>query len=133
MAFDFMADKGPIEYAIEEDVRLKKSPHVEGMIQGAKAAIVAAPLGMAVQALRGRNPLGGAAITGIGAGVIAGLIGAAAQKYKNLKTEAELRYHMRNMVEREPMVAMPEPQALSQAVNFSHGFGQGFQDVHHPY
>lgn len=133
MAVDFLTDKNPIELAIEEDVRVRKSPHVEGMIQGAKAAIVAAPLGAAVQALRNRNPWGGAAVAGLGAGAIAGLLGAAAQKYRNLQTEAELRYHMRNLVDREPMVAMPEPQALTQAVDHARGFGQGFERVHHAY
>lgn len=130
---DFLTTKNPIEIALEEDVRVRKSPQVEGMIQGGKAALLAAPLGAAVQLLRNKNPLPAAAVTGFGAGIITGLAAAAAQKYKNLKTESELRYHLRNMVDREPMVAMPEPAALSQAVDYSRGFDRGFANVHNPY
>lgn len=119
---NFLADKGPVEYAMEEDVRFKKSPKVEGALQGAKAAVIAAPIGAAVQALRGKSPTMGALVAGLGAGALMGLSAAAVQKYRNLKQESELRYHLRNMVEREPTVALPGPQAMSDVNRFAQGF-----------
>jgi len=114
---------------LEQDAEFNKSPKVEGVLQGAKAALLAAPLGAAVQALRNKSPGMGALVTGLGAGLLAGLSAAAVQKYRNLKTEADMRYHLRNMVEREPTVMLPEPGAMRDIV----GFTRGFENVYHPY
>ena len=126
---EFLSTKGPLEYLVEQEEFLERDPRVEGMSQGAKAAIVAAPIGAAVQALRGKSPAVGALVAGLGAGALLGLSSAAIQKYRNLRYESGLRYHLRNMVDREPTVALPEPQALNQAANFS----TGFKNVYNPY
>lgn len=97
--------KSPITYMVERDVQLKKDPRVEGALQGAKAALLAAPIGAAVQALRDKSPAMGALVSGLGAGLLVGLSAAAIQKYRNIRTEANMRYHLRNMVDREPGVA----------------------------
>ena len=126
---DFLADKNPAEYVIEQDAAFNKSPKVEGTLRGAKAAVLAAPIGAAIQALRGKSPVKGALLAGLGAGLITGLGAATVQKYKNLRTEADLRYHLRNMVEREPTVALPDPEAMGQL----NGFVRGFGNVYNPY
>ena len=109
--------RNPLDYYMDEAARLEKSPQVEGIMQGAKAAIMAAPVGAAVQALRSKNPYMGAIIAGLGAGALAGLSAAAIQKYKNLQVEAGMRYHLRNMIDREPTVGLPN------------SFATGFEDV----
>jgi len=113
----FRTTRNPLEYYVDETARLERDPKVEGVMQGVKAAVMAAPVGAAIQALRSKNPYMGALIAGLGAGALAGASAAAIQKYKNLQTEAAMRYHMRNMVEREPTVALPD------------GFATGFENV----
>ena len=122
-----MSDRGPVTYAIDTESALSQSPMIEGFLQGSKAAILAAPIGAAVQALRNKSPSAGALIAGLGAGALAGLTAASIQKYKNLKQEANIRYHLRNMIEREPEVTGPEVQYLQPA------FNQGFSSVYNPY
>jgi hypothetical protein len=126
---DFLSRKDPITIAVEEAVKAEKSPSVEGFVQGTKAALMAAPVGAAIQALRDKNPKMGALIAGLGVGALAGISAAAVQKYNNTKTEAELRYHMRNMINREPTVALPSPIEMAQV----NGFVRGFGNVHYPY
>lgn len=117
-----------INVGLDEEARLRKSPAVEGTLSGAKAAIIATPLGAAFQAIQNKNPYKGALLAGLGAGLAAGAVSAAVQKYKNLRQESDMRYHLRNLVDREPTVAMPNPDDLRQAVNFS----QGFNNVYTP-
>ena len=125
----FLSSKGPLEYMVEQDVRRDKDPKWEGISQGAKAGIIAAPIATAVQALRGKSPGVGALVAGLGAGALAGISAAAIQKYKNLRHESELRYHLRNMVDREPTVALPGPEAMRDLGSFT----GGFQSVYNPY
>ena len=114
--------RNPLAYALDEAAEVEKSPKVEGAIQGAKAAVIAAPLGAAIQALRGKNPYVGALIAGLGVGATAGAAAAAVQKYKNMRQEADLRYHLRNMVDREPGVALPDNNFVSGFNNVRYTF-----------
>lgn len=108
--FDFQPDKNLITDAIEEDVRWKKSPTVQGVTEGIKAGLMTAPIGASVQALRGKNMVAGAVGTGVATGLLIGGLAAAVQKLKNLREEANIRYHTQNILEREPRVFIP-PQA----------------------
>lgn len=127
---DFLTNKNPARMVVEENVRWQKSPALAGAIEGAKAGLMAAPVGAAIQGLRGKNMPLGALISGLGAGVLTGLTAAAIQKYKNMREEAVLRYHAQNLVQDEPMAFMPPPAALNQVAYLRPGFAQGFENVH---
>ena len=135
--FDFQPDKNFITDAIEEDVRWKKSPTVQGVTEGIKAGLMTAPIGASVQALRGKNMVAGAVGIGIATGLVIGGLAAAVQKLKNLREEANLRYHTQNMIEREPRVFFP-PQAppppdrmlMMQGDPRMSGFTGGFQSAY---
>ena len=99
---------------IDEATYLQKSPAAEGFMAGLKAALMAAPIGAGVQALRGKDPLIGAIIGAAGAGLVAGLARSSSRKLENLDTEAALRYHAQNIKEREPMFFMPPRQQLGR-------------------
>jgi hypothetical protein len=116
----------------EESARLKRSPLVAALKGSARGTLIAAPFGGALQALRGRNPLMGAAVAGLAGGAITGLSAASLQKYENVRDEAEMRYMLRNIVAREPMAAMPHPKAAEEAV-YDGAFAQGFNSVYRPY
>lgn len=131
MADTFLTKKDLATRIIEQGEQFEKSPKVEGFIQGAKGALLAAPVAAAIQAIRGKSVGGGAFLAGVGAGVLTGLTAAAIQKFNNVKTEAGLRYHVRNLLDREPMVYMPPKQLLSQAMQESPRFGQGFENVYY--
>lgn len=124
----YLTRKDPASIVLEEKARMDKSPALAGISAGTKAAVLFAPLGAATQALRGKSMRVGALVAGGGAGTLVGLAAATAQKVKNLQTEGEMRYHMRNILEREPMVMIPPAQAMEEA-----GFNRGFQDVYYPY
>ena len=116
---------------------VEKSPKIEGAYQGTKAAIIAAPLGAAIQALRGKNPYLGAAAAGISAGALTGLVAAASQKYKNMRTEAQMGYHLENMPEfyNQPQEEYQQqiPQTIYQPADISSNFSRGFESVRNPY
>ncbi len=109
--FDFQPNKSIITDAIEEDVRWKKSPTVQGVIEGLKAGVMAAPLGASVQGIRGKNMVAGAIGTGVATGLIMGGLAAAVQKLRNIREEANLRYHAQNMMSREEFVERFRVQA----------------------
>jgi hypothetical protein len=112
------------------DVRANaiKSPKVEGIIEGSKAAILAAPLAAAVQAIRGRSPTLGAIGGGVVAGSLVGLIAAGIQKYRNMRAESEMQYHIDNIYQpRNPM--MMDENIVMQKPSFT----QGFENVRNPY
>lgn len=118
-----MIDNRLVNTFLDESVHAEKSPLLEGSVQGAKAALVAAPLGAVYGLLRNKKPALYGALTGAAAGTAFGLVAAAAQKYENMKREAELKYHMQNVIERNPeILASTAPQ-----------FAQGFQNVYHPH
>lgn len=111
----------PIATSMEEISEIQKSPQLAGISEGAKGAVVAAPIIAALQAMRGRSPLAGAIVGGLGIGAAVGLAAAAKQKYENLATEAALKYHMQNIAERE------------YAQNSYPGFQRGFNNVRNAY
>lgn len=130
MPNSFLTKKDLLTMAVEQDTAIKKSPITEGVIEGAKAALLAAPVGAAIQGIRGKNMYLGSLIAGLGAGTLAGLTSAAIQKYKNVSREADMRYHMRNMLDREPMAFMPPPQTMGEVVYMRPPFSQGFSNVY---
>ena len=104
---------------LDTEAEFEKSPKIEGLVQGGKAALLAAPLGAAVQALRGKSPAVGGAAAGFGAGILIGLAAAAAQKFKNMQTEAQMKYHIQNISDDQPQLT---PM-----------FSRGFENVRNPY
>jgi hypothetical protein len=114
-----------LETFLDAETEVEKSPKIVGATQGAKAAIIAAPLGMAIQALRGRSPIVGGVVSGLAVGGAAGLLAAAMQKYKNMQTESALKYHMQNLIERNP--EMMQNSQLPQT------FSRGFENVRNTY
>ena len=99
---------------LDESAYIARSPVAEGFIAGLKAALMAAPIGAGVQAMRGKNPLVGALIGAAGAGLAVGLSKGSTKKLENLNTEADLRYHAEKIKEREPMFFMPPRQQLGR-------------------
>ena len=110
-----------LERYLDAEVELDKSPKIEGFTQGAKAAVVAAPIGAAIQALRGKSPAVGAIASGLAVGMVAGLAAASVQKYKNMQAESQMKYHIQNVMDRNPTM-FQQPQ-----------FSQGFENVRYPY
>jgi hypothetical protein len=122
--------KDPITRFVEQDIQIQKSPITAGIIEGAKAAVIAAPMGAAIQGLRGKNMYLGGFVSGLGAALAAGLSAAGIQKFENVKQEAKLRYHMRNLIDREPAVFLPDPQDLNQIVYTRPSFSRGMENVY---
>lgn len=111
MAIDYRSILGE---GIDKAVKLERSPLAEGFIAGFKAALLGAPLGAGIQAVRGKNPLVGALAGAILPGIVAGVSRAAAQKVENLNTEAAIRYHASNIKAREPLFFMPPQQYMGK-------------------
>ena len=99
---------------IDVAAQAEKSPLVEGFVAGLKAALLGAPIGAGVQALRDKSPMTGAVIGAVIPGLLAGLARAGEQKIENLGTEAALRYHAENIKEREPYFFMPPRHELGR-------------------
>jgi len=110
----------------------EKSPAIEGVYQGVKAAVLAAPVAAGIQALRGRNAYLGALVGGLGAGALAGAVTAARQKYTNMQTEANLGYHIQNMADYNQQQE-EIPQSIYQPTDISSNFSRGFESVRNPY
>ena len=122
--------------SLEETAAMEKSPTVQGLIEGIKAGLMAAPVGGSVQGLRGKNIVSGAVGTGIATGLLVGGLAAAVQKWKNLRQEADLRYHARNMISREPEVFVPPrtlPPSMMMDPSMGGNFTQGFNNAYRPY
>jgi hypothetical protein len=121
----FSKKNHPLSDALETVALAQRSPAVEGVIEGAKAATISAPIFATIQALRNRSATAGAIAGGIGAGVLFGLAAAAKQGYYNTRSEAYIKYHLENIRKREQEAADPQsPQD---------GFHGGFHRVYYPY
>lgn len=114
----------PLARTLETVALAERSPTVEGVIEGTKAGVFAAPIFAALQAMRNKSPIGGAIVGGIGAGTLIGLAAAAKQKYHNTRSEAYIKYHLDNLREREA----EERENLRPG-----GFSGGFDRVYNPY
>lgn len=128
--------KNIITESLEETSEWEKSPTVQGMIEGIKAGLMAAPVGGSVQGLRGKDIVKGALGTGLATGLLVGGLAAAVQKWKNLRQEADLRYHARNMIRREPDVFIPPrslPPSMMMDPSMGGTFTQGFSNAYRPY
>ena len=102
--------KNFITNGIEDAVYLQRSPVAEGVAQGTKAALIGAPVGALVNALRGKDPLIGSIIGALSLGIPAALAGSTSQKLSNLDNEAIIRHHAKNIKKREPAFFMPPPE-----------------------
>jgi hypothetical protein len=102
----------PIASAIRETKYLESSPFIQGFLAGVKGALLGAPMGGFVQALRGKDPIIGAIVGGLGAGLVSGGVKALSQSVNNSEFEENLRYHVGNMKDREPFTFLPPPQHM---------------------
>lgn len=119
----FGLGKNLLTEGIEDTVHIQKSPFFEGFQRGLQAALIGAPTGAVVQAIRGKNPMLGAIMGAAVAGIPTGLAAAGAQKLDNLDQEAILRYHASRIKEREPLFFMPPPQHLGRVFSRVHQEG----------
>jgi len=119
-------DRGIVPSSIGETKYLEKSPFIQGFLAGLKGALIGAPTGAAIQAMRGKNPLLGAVIGGLGAGFASGLAKATAQKLENVSEEEALRYHVEQMKAREPFVFMPPPASFGRLFTRMHSGEHGY-------
>lgn len=106
---------------LDQTAYLERSPVTAGFMAGLKAAIIGAPVGAGVQALRGKDAATGALMGAVGAAIIAALAKSGKQKLENLNTEAALRYHADNIKSREPLFFMPPRQYMGKY--FSRRYG----------
>lgn len=104
----------PITEGYNEIGAVKRSPLAEGFMAALKAALIGAPIGAGVQALRGGNMATGAIAGALLPGFIAGFTRATEQKLNNLDTEAMIRYHTSNIRDREPYFFLPPRQKLGR-------------------
>ena len=109
-----------ISSSMEDTAHWQKNPVIRGFMAGLSGAILGAGGGGLVNALRGASAGKGALIGGLGVGLLAGLSRAAVQKTENLAQEANLRYHVLRLSDREPLVYMPPPKV----------FGSLFRGLH---
>jgi len=105
---------------IEETAVYEKSPFMQGLLAAAHGALLAAPIGASIQALRGKNPVVGALVAALGTGLITGAVRATAQDINNQEREALLRYHADRIKGREPFFFMPPPSQLGQYFSRMH-------------
>ena len=113
-------DKSPTAIALENVEALDKSPFVQGLLAGAKGALVGGPLGAAIQYARGKSVGFGALAGALGAGAVTALARATRQDVSNQVEEGRLRYFVGRMKAREPLVFMPP----------AHHFGPLFTRFH---
>lgn len=105
-------NKGLYTRTVEEVVNWKQSPYIAGMVSGFKAALIGAPVGSLVAAIKDSNAKKGAILGAIAAGVPGFMKGFAQQRMKNIDQEAAIRYFVDHIKEREPRFFTPERQAL---------------------
>lgn len=99
---------------IDETVHFKESPISSGFMAGLKYALMGAPVGAAVEALRGHDALTGAVLGAVIPGVLAAIAKGGTKKLENLDTEAYLRYHAEQIKAREPEFFLPPRQYLGK-------------------
>lgn len=104
--------KGLYTRTVEEVVNWKQSPYIAGMVTGAKAALVGAPVGSLIAAIKDSNAKRGAILGALVAGVPGFAAGFAKQRIQNIDQEASIRYFADHIKEREPRFFTPERQAL---------------------
>ena len=109
-------DRGLVPSSLGETTHWEKSPFIQGFIAGFKGALMGAPAGAAVQAIRGKDPIIGALIGGLGVGVLSGVARASAKKLESVSAEEAMRYHILQMKGREPFVFMPPSSLLQKAL-----------------
>lgn len=98
--------------------QLRKSPAVEGFIAGFKAALVGGPVAATYALLSGgKRPLLAGGLGALGAGAVVGGLAAVKQEVDNRVREAELRYHMNNMRDRDPYGFLPPRPLLGRAIS----------------
>lgn len=99
--------RGPVGKYIEDTQQWERSPFIRGLLSGTKSALMAAPIGAAVQAIRGKNALVGALVGALGAGLTVGISRAVDQDVKNQIQEGDLKFYAERLKESEPLVFMP--------------------------
>lgn len=99
---------------IDTATNIEKSPLAEGFVAGLKAALIGAPIGAAVQGMRGKDALHGALVAALVPGLLAAIARGSKKKLENLNAEAAIRYHAGNIRDREPLFFMPPKQYLGQ-------------------
>ena len=104
---------------------IDRSPKAEGIKQGVKAAVLAAPVVAAAQALRGRSPIVGGLVGGLSVGGLVGLGAAIVQKLKNTQIESQMKYHLDNIYD--------EPENQLALIPNPPPFARGFEDVRNAY
>jgi hypothetical protein len=110
-------DDGPVDSPLMAQQNLSKSPFIEGLKTGLKAAVVAAPVTSAYALLSGsKSPLLAGGLGGLGAAALFGLIGAGKQTAENRIRESELRWYLKNVRDRHPYDFLPPPQQFASAV-----------------
>ena len=120
-----MDERGLVAESFGETKHLEKSPFVQGFLAAVKGALLAAPAGAAVAALKGKNPILGALIGGLGVGALSGIAKATTQKVDNISAEEAMRYHIAQMKSREPMIFMPPPSVFGKIFTHYHGREHG--------
>lgn len=115
-----MEERGLVPGVVGETIGIEKSPFVRGFIAGVKGLLLGAPTGAAVQAMRGKDPLLGAIIGGLSAGLVSGVSRGLAQKVENVDVEENMRYHALQMKAREPLIFMPPPSVMSNLFSRMH-------------
>jgi hypothetical protein len=113
-------NRGVLPEFVGAGITLEKSPFVRGFLAGIKGALIGAPTGAAVQLMRGKNPVLGAILGGLGAGVLSGVSRGLAQKAENIDVEEAMRYHALQMKSREPFLFMPPPSAFGSVFRRMH-------------
>jgi len=114
------AERGVVPTLVGDTIGIEKSPFVQGFLAGVRGLLIGAPAGAAVQAIRGKNPIMGAIIGGLGAGLLGGITKGLAQKVDNVDVEENLRYHALRMKAREPLLFMPPPSVFSNVFSRMH-------------
>jgi len=112
--------RGLVPGLMGEAVAFEKSPFIQGFLAGVKGALLGAPAGAAVQLARGKSPLLGAIIGGLGTGLISGVAKTLAQKVENVDVEEAMRYHAMQLKAREPMIFMPPPATFGRIFSRMH-------------
>ena len=106
------SNDGLISEGLSAAQTYQKSPFIQGFLAAIKGSLLGAGAGTLVNAVRGKNPVSGAIIGGLGAGIISGLARAASQEVDNRNEEAALRYHLLRIGDREPTIYMPPPKVM---------------------
>lgn len=120
--------KTPLTSAIEEGEAWQRSPFVQGLLAGAKGALIGGPTAAVIQLARGKSPILGAVLGAAATGLAAGLGKAVQQDIENQEQEAILRYHSERIKSREPMFFLPPPQRFGTLFSRLHAKEHGWEE-----